>query len=63
MPPKKTEAAATKPAAPKRTRAKKAPMQALMHDVIAERAYFLHLERGGDQVENWLHAERELAPA
>jgi hypothetical protein len=59
MPPKKTEAAATKPAAPKRTRAKKAPM----HDVIAERAYFLHLERGGDQVENWLHAERELAPA
>jgi hypothetical protein len=27
---------------------------------IAERAYFLHLERGGDPFENWLNAEQEL---
>ena len=33
------------------------------HAQIAERAYFLHLERGGDAFENWLAAERELATA
>lgn len=33
------------------------------HDEIAERAYFLHREEPGrDQVDNWLAAERELAP-
>jgi hypothetical protein len=37
--------------------------QAVTHDQIAERAYFLHLERGGDAFENWLVAERELATA
>jgi len=31
------------------------------HERIAERAYYLHLERGGDAFENWLLAERELA--
>ena len=31
------------------------------HDHIAERAYYLHLEHGGDAFENWLLAERELA--
>jgi len=35
--------------------------RAVTHDQIAERAYFLHLERGGDPFENWLVAERELA--
>ena len=34
------------------------------HDVIAERAYFIHLEEGGcDERENWLRAERELTTA
>ena len=37
--------------------------RAVTHEQIAERAYFLHLERGGDAFENWLVAERELATA
>jgi hypothetical protein len=37
--------------------------QPVTHEQIAERAYFLHLERGGDAFENWLVAERELATA
>ena len=33
------------------------------HDAIAERAYYIALERdGGDAFENWIQAERELAP-
>ena len=30
-------------------------------DAIAERAYFIALERGGSQFDNWLQAEQELA--
>jgi hypothetical protein len=31
---------------------------------IAERAYFIYLEEGaGDQLENWVRAERELTAA
>jgi len=33
------------------------------HDEIARRAYFLSQERGGDPIENWLSAERELRAA
>jgi DUF2934 family protein len=33
------------------------------HDDIARRAYFLAQERGGDPIENWLSAERELRAA
>jgi hypothetical protein len=34
------------------------------HDAIAERAYYLALERnGGDAFENWIQAERELVRA
>jgi hypothetical protein len=34
------------------------------YDEIAERAYFIHLEQGGgDDVGNWLRAERELTAA
>jgi hypothetical protein len=34
------------------------------YDEISERAYFISLEEGGgDEVANWLQAERELAPA
>jgi hypothetical protein len=33
------------------------------HEDIATRAYFIHLEAGGDPFENWLRAERELTTA
>jgi hypothetical protein len=34
------------------------------HEVIAERAYFIHLEQGSsDELANWLRAERELKAA
>jgi hypothetical protein len=65
MPRKATEAAATKkPAAKKATttrRTKKAtePVE-LSWEHVAERAYFIHLEEGGDPTENWLRAEQEL---
>jgi hypothetical protein len=31
------------------------------HEAVAERAYFIALEQGGQPFENWLQAERELA--
>jgi hypothetical protein len=57
--------------ATKRTAEKKAPARKpatrrskrvteITQEQIAERAYFLHLERGGDPFENWLNAEQEL---
>ena len=55
---KKTTAAKAAPA--KRTRKRKVVPTAAQ---IAERAYYLHLDHGGDEVENWLTAERELAAA
>ena len=33
----------------------------ITHEHVAERAYYLSLERGGDAFENWLQAERDLA--
>jgi hypothetical protein len=66
MPRKATEAAATeKPAAPKRTvtrRTKKKETEpiVLTWEHVATRAYYIHLDAGGDPVENWLQAEREL---
>ncbi|HEY2327168.1 MAG TPA: hypothetical protein VGH52_06760 [Gaiellaceae bacterium] len=27
---------------------------------VAERAYYIHLDTGGDPVSNWLRAEQEL---
>lgn len=30
------------------------------HDQIAERAYYLSLDGGGDDMGNWLRAEQEL---
>ena len=66
MPKKATEAAATKKPAAKRTvtrRTKKTeaiqPIELNWNDV-ATRAYYIHLETGGDPLENWLRAEREL---
>ena len=64
---KTTEAAAKKPV-PKKTvtRRKKVeetqPLE-LSWDHVATRAYYIGLESGGDPIENWLRAERELIPA
>jgi Protein of unknown function (DUF2934) len=69
MPRKATEAAATKRTAAKRTitrRTKKTEATeptVLVWEHVAERAYYIHLEEGGDPTENWLRAERELVAA
>jgi hypothetical protein len=67
MPRKATQAAATEKTAAKKTttrRTKKAtePIVLTWEDV-ATRAYYIHLEEGGDAQENWMRAERELATA
>jgi len=68
MPRKPTEAAATtKPAAKKTTTTRRTTKKAtepivLTWEHVAERAYYIHLEEGGDPTENWLRAERELVP-
>jgi hypothetical protein len=64
MPRKATEAAATTKPAAKRTvtrRTKKATEPIVLErEHVATRAYYIHLEEGGDPIENWLRAEREL---
>lgn len=67
MPRKATEAAATekKPAARKRTVTRRRKVEAtepivLTWEDVATRAYYIHLEQGGDAHENWLRAEQEL---
>ena len=49
-----------KPAAKRTARKKKAE---ITFEHIATRAYFIHLQEGGDPQSNWLRAERELVPA
>jgi Protein of unknown function (DUF2934) len=49
-----------KRAAPKRRVTKKVEAT---YEEIATRAYFISLEAGGEPLENWLRAERELVPA
>jgi hypothetical protein len=69
MPRKATEAAASKKAAVKKTvtrRAKKTEATeptVLTWEHVATRAYYIHLEAGGDPIENWLRAEQELVAA
>jgi Protein of unknown function (DUF2934) len=62
-----TEAAATtKPAAKKTAtrRTKKATEPIVLSwEHIAERAYYIHLDEGGNEVDNWLRAEQELIAA
>jgi hypothetical protein len=66
MPRKAPEAAATKkPAAKKATtttrRTKKVTEPIVFtSEHVAERAYYIHLEEGGDATQNWLRAEQEL---
>jgi hypothetical protein len=59
---KPTKTTTTRKPAAKRptTRRKKVEV---VHEHIATRAYFIHLEEGGDPHSNWLRAERELVPA
>jgi hypothetical protein len=61
MPTKKTETKAK--AVRKPTTRRRTTVAAPTHDQIAERAYFLSLERGEDPLTNWLRAERELLAA
>jgi hypothetical protein len=60
MPPKKETTTKTKAAAVKRTVTRRKKQPAVTEDMVATRAYFLHLETGGDAFQNWLQAEREL---
>jgi hypothetical protein len=57
---KLTKSPARKPAAKRTTRKKKVE---ITPENIATRAYFIHLEEGGDAQDNWLRAESELVPA
>jgi hypothetical protein len=61
------KAAAKKPAAKKtvvrRTKLEAGQAIELEWDHVATRAYYIALESGGDPVENWLRAERELVAA
>jgi hypothetical protein len=59
--PKLTKTTTRKPAARRTTTRRK--KVAVTHEHIATRAYFIHLEVGGDPQSNWLRAERELVPA
>jgi hypothetical protein len=69
MPRKATEAAATtKPAAKKTTTRRTKKTEAtepivLTWEHVATRAYYIHLEEGGEAHENWLRAEHELVVA
>jgi len=58
-------AARVEPATPPpMSRAPRTDRRTPSHDEICERAYFIDLEEGGgDEVANWLRAERELATA
>jgi hypothetical protein len=60
MPTPRKTTTTRKPATRRTTRKK--PVE-ITHDHIATRAYFIHLEEGGDAHANWLRAERELVPA
>ena len=65
MPRKSSEPAATPEAVKKKPIRRKnvvAPAEPNWEHV-ATRAYYLHLEQGGDAVENWLRAEREVVAA
>jgi hypothetical protein len=69
MPRKATEAAAPRKTAAKRPVTRRTTKTAttnpavLTWEHVATRAYFIHLEDGGDPLENWLRAERELVAA
>jgi hypothetical protein len=59
--PKEVAKKVVKKAAPNRKTTRK--VETATHEEIATRAYFISLEGGGEPLENWLRAERELVPA
>ncbi len=60
MPVKLAKPTNKRQSSPKPRRKRRAPD----HAEISKRAYFIHLEEGThDELENWLHAERELTAA
>jgi hypothetical protein len=60
----KRTAGAAKPARRPRTTRKASGSAGVTHELIATRAYEIHLsDTGGDAVEHWLRAERELTAA
>jgi hypothetical protein len=58
--PKVTKTTTRKPATKRTTRKKQVE---ITQEHIATRAYYIHLEEGGDPQTNWLRAESELVPA
>jgi hypothetical protein len=64
MPPEKRPSTRkpTKPTAAGTTRRTRKKTIVPTPEQIAERAYFIHLDEGGDAFANWLRAERELTP-
>jgi Protein of unknown function (DUF2934) len=65
MPPEKRTSTrkTTKPTTTGTTRRTRKKPRVPTTDQIAERAYFIHLDEGGDAFGNWLRAERELSAA
>ena len=67
MPKKATEAAASTgsrlPGRRRRAARRRRSSSKRTWDHVATRAYYIHLEEGGDPTENWLRAERELIAA
>jgi hypothetical protein len=62
MPRKPAEAAATTTSAARKTVTRRRKPVLLDREHVETRAYYIHLESGGDPLENWLQAERELLP-
>ncbi len=58
--PSRTSRTATKTAATAAKPRRRATPRQPTREQIAERAYYLSLEGGGDEVGNWLRAEQEL---
>ena len=59
-----TKSAAKRATARRPARRTKTQQRKPDHRDISSRAYFIHLEEGGgDELGNWLRAERELTPA
>ena len=63
MPEKKTTTRKTTTRRAPARKPHRASRPSYTHEMIAERAYFIALERGGSEFENWLEAERELVAA
>jgi hypothetical protein len=60
---KKAEKTSAGKAPSRRTALSRRRAPKVAHAQIAECAYFLSIERGGSDLENWLLAERELVGA